>query len=194
MTNPPTLIQQCLERQLEKETYAKFLQVLGYVGEKVSDPLFRTQNELLVRKLRSTRPNHFSSQFHFEQHIALVTSFYSFRLISQIGHHLVEGYHNGDDKVEENMILLMKVLLHHGLISKTITANLALVELEQLCRACRLTLSQLYYKYRTKFLRLIIKAILQKLTIGNEGPGDFRMARFYCRQQREIPESVMLGC
>lgn len=77
---------------------------------------------------------------------------------------------------EQNTISLIKILLFHALTSNKNSANLALVELEQLCFRRQLTLNALYQRYRAKLLKLIIKAILWKLTSNKNQPSQINGA------------------
>jgi len=182
-------IETCLENHLDEQIYAKFLQVLSFVGEKITTTLFRTYNEFLINKIRALHQHQHPPDYSLQQHVALMINFYSFRFIGNIAQYLVEKHRKGDEKAERNVTLLMKVLLTHGLVARNVTANFALVELEQISRACGLTLPQAYNRHRLKFLRLIIKGILQKLINhgdqcpGNglpNGPGSSQLKRTNC--------------
>lgn len=170
-TNHTDYIKFCLEQHFDNESFLKFQQVLEYLGEETYCSLYKYYNTNLrseLEKLESFKP-FLPENYNLPQHISLKVKFYSFRFISNAGLLVIRNLAKGDEKAEENFVTLAKILLYHGLISKTDTANFALVELEQLCASRDTTLQSLYNQYRNKFLRLIIKAILSKLNLSAEG-------------------------
>jgi len=153
------IIRACIEKHFDSESYAKFQQVLEYLGEALYEPLFRGYNTNLVKQLQALQSRGVCTL----SYTSLKVKFYTFRFISNVGSFVLEKLEAGETKAEDHFITLTKILLYHGLTSKSDTANLALVELEQLCVSRRITLHTLYSQNRAKFLRLIIKAILHKL-------------------------------
>lgn len=169
------MIQECLRKYLGAEDYAKFLQVLEFLTDAVYIPIYKSYNDHLVNDFQkiSYYSSSFPDGYTIDVHLGLKIKFYSFRFITNLGKYLIELHDRGNEKAEKYFIIIIKILLHHSFISKSDTANLALVELEQLCILNKTTLPELYQKYRDKFLRLIIKAILEKLMMnGRNGSND----------------------
>lgn len=169
-TNDRDYIKICIVKHFDNESYAKFQQVLEYLGDDLYRSLYLHYNTNLLielQKLQGFTP-YLPQNYDFQHHINLKVKFYSFKFISNVGLVVIKKLSNGDEKAEQNFITLAKILLYHGLISKSDTANFALVELEQLCASHNITLQSLYNQYRSKFLRLIIKAILSKLNSRTE--------------------------
>lgn len=172
-SNDADYIRFCIVKYFDNESYAKFQQVLEYLGDDLYRSLYLHYNTNLlieIQKLHSYATSPISPQdYDFQHHVHLKVKFYSFKFISNVGLVVIQNLISGDEKAEQNFITLAKILLYHGLISKSDTANFALVELEQLCASRKITLQSLYNQYRNKFLRLIIKAILSKLNSRTDG-------------------------
>lgn len=156
----PNYIRDCIASMFDPESAVKFQQVLEYINQVYWEPLYKTYNAELMGILSLYETEAYRMEQIF---LTLKVKFFSFRYIHQIGKIIVERLYSGDDKAEEKFITIIKILLFHAMTAKSCTANLALVELDQLCHVRGITLQSLYNTHRAKFLRLIIKAILYKL-------------------------------
>lgn len=167
-----SMIQRSLESQLGNECYGKFKVVLEFLGPNIYRPSFTHYNLNLVADLKriGDYASSFSTDYTLEQHYRLKIKLYSFRFITNIGKYLLDKHEQfGQENVTKYFIILIKILVHHSLVARNNTANLALVELEQLCQMKKTSLTELYRQYTHKFLRLIIKAILERLTLTGNG-------------------------
>lgn len=159
------LIRTCIEKHFDRECFVKFQRILEYLGEVIYEPLFASYNANLLNQFQqaSSYIPFLPGDYTVQQHMTLKVKFYSFRFMANIGAFLLEKIANDEPESENHFISLTKILLFHGLTTRSDTANFALVELEQLCHKRHMTLQDLYRKHSYKFLRLIIKAILHKL-------------------------------
>lgn len=171
-------IRSCIRKYFDQESFVKFQQVLDFLGQELYEPLYIGYNHNLIEHLTEAQTYTFPEGYVINTHINLKLKFYSFRFISNVGQFILERREVDEEKADAHLVMLAKILLFHALTSKRDTANLALVELEQLCLKTNLTLSQLFQKHKPKFLRLIIKAILTKLndlareSLDSDGSGN----------------------
>lgn len=164
------LIKKCLETSLDPESLAKFQQVLDHLGEHYYVPLYRNYNKNLYQQLEilSNGTTQFPPNYPLQNHVSLKIHYLSFKFIKNVGR-FIRTKSDCSEKSEASFLTLIKILLFHSLTTKNFTASLALVEIEQLCLEYQTTLQSLYQRYRAKFLRLIIKAVLHKLMTTSEG-------------------------
>lgn len=160
-------IKKCIQQHFDSESFAKFQQLLEYIDKKLYSNMFIEYNAKLRDSLRVAQ-NYLPPNYSVNHYIQVKVKYYSFYFIKNIGNYILDQLNNGSPKAEQSLLILTKILLFHGLTSRSDTANLALVELEQLCINQNMTFQTMYDKYRGKFLRLIIKAILFKLMNNSE--------------------------
>lgn len=171
-SNQNEYVQSCIKRLLDPNSYAKLQQVLDFLEGDDHGALYKCYNDYLVEDLKALKNSQLPPGYDATWHIQLRVKFYSIRFIGNVGKGIIDRI-SKDGKAQRHFISLTKVLLFHALVAKCDSANLALVELQQLCQKCQITLQELFYRNRITFLRLIIKAILHKLTLtANEAHND----------------------
>lgn len=163
-TDQTNYIKKCIQSHLDTESFVKFQQLLEYINKKHYTTIYQEYNANLFSAIVEFQKNK-PPDYPHEQYIQVRAKYYSFLFFKNIGQYIIERLNEGSPKAERNLLTLAKILLYHGLTAKSDTANLALVEFEQLFLNCGMSLQDTYFKYRTKFLRLIIKAILGKLMV-----------------------------
>lgn len=161
-SNDSNYIKKCIRSHFDTESFVRFQQVLDFLDDKIYTSMYQTYNNKLLECLKTDVQN-LPPNFDLNQYIQLKAKFYSFCFVKDVADYLISLMEMGNQKAEAKLIILCKILFNHVLTSKSDTANLALVELEQICVKRNMNLQSLYHSYRTKFLRLIIKAILMKL-------------------------------
>lgn len=164
----------CLKSQLEPEMFVKLLRVFESVGEHVTSELFLRYNRNLQTSLEpiQARMDSFPKDYSVKQHVIIKTKLYSFRYIHDIGRILIIQQVAAEEsermKAEKSLVTLIKILVYHGLMSRSDTDNFALVELEQICSSLNISMLELYKRYQYKLLKIIIKVILRKLEKHND--------------------------
>lgn len=155
-------IKKCILQNFDGESFTRLQQVLEFIGEQSSNKIYTKYNTKLSQAIASSE-KHLPPDFTIMNYINLKARCYSFHFIRDVGNIVIDEINSGDLRAETYFVTLIKVLLHHVLTARGDTSNLALVELELLCKNRDITLRSLYVNHRAKFLRVIIKAVLQKL-------------------------------
>lgn len=191
------MIKACLVRsfnyQTANDSFPKFQEILDYMGTDTQQKLYTSYNTQLLEQVREATDILISKQpvdgYSCEQHIQRKIQYYAFRFMNNVGKYLIDrrkfsiersisaeffatngnGSCQNDDaeRAKKYFISLAKILLKHSLLAKSDSANLALLELQQLCEYSKTTLQELYYNNQYKFLKSIIIAILEKLKGAN---------------------------
>lgn len=178
----------CYYKQLlHPDSYAKLQRVVATLAEPAYIALLEHYNENIRKNFQTLRAMEpVTPEKTFCWYAKAKIEFYSLRFIIEMdklstyqfqeesgygSKSMNENTMTKKNLAEQNTTTLIKILFFHALTSKSTSANLALVELEQLCSRRQLTLNALYQKYRTKLLKLIIEALLLKLTTNeNQQP------------------------